>query len=235
MSNDISVYIDEAGTLSKNPKNPPYYIYAGYWCLDEHRTQIESSFGRRLVSFFPSCKNKEKKASTMKHRKKMLLMKDIVKNNSKIFHSIFVVEYLKILENPLKDKVSIQLHKHYLLRRFIEKSVREYKSIYGNTLNAITINIDDQSKTKIENLNYKAFPDYLEDYFKDRLHRQSFCKTDANIIVKYRDSNKYRAIQICDILANSKYEHYVHKRNEINKALKNIVLNTDIVKLPNIF
>ena len=216
MSNDISVYIDEAGTLSKNPKNPPYYIYAGYWCLDEHRTQIESSFGRRLVSFFPSCKNKEKKASTMKHRKKMLLMKDIVKNNSKIFHPIFVVEYLKILENPLKDKVSIQLHKHYLLRRFIEKSVREYKSIYGNTLNAITINIDDQSKTKIENLNYKAFP-------------------DANIIVKYRDSNKYRAIQICDILANSKYEHYVHKRNEINKALKNIVLNTDIVKLPSIF
>ena len=165
----------------------------------------------------------------------MLLMKDIVKNNSKIFHPIFVVEYLKILENPLKDKVSIQLHKHYLLRRFIEKSVREYKSIYGNTLNAITINIDDQSKTKIENLNYKAFPDYLEDYFKDRLHRQSFCKTDANIIVKYRDSNKYRAIQICDILANSKYEHYVHKRNEINKALKNIVLNTDIVKLPSIF
>lgn len=232
MSNDISIYIDEAGTLSKNAKNPHYYIYAGYWCLNEHITQIESTFSRKLINFFPSCKKGEKKASTMKNRKKMLLMRDIVENNSKVFHPVFIVENLKNVDNPLNSKGKIQLHKHYLLRRFIEKAVREYKSMYNEALYTVTICIDDQSKTKIENLNYESFPDYLIDYFRGRLKRPSYCKTEANIYVEYKDSNKYRSIQICDILANCKYNHYVHGRKEIDKAFQNIVQKKDIIKLP---
>lgn len=66
-------------------------------------------------------------------------------------------------------------------------------------------------------------PHYLIDYFRGRLKRPSYCKTEANIYVEYKDSNKYRSIQICDILANCKYNHYVHGRKEIDKAFQNIV------------
>lgn len=217
MENDIYINIDESGTLSKNIKNPQCYLYAGYWCLKQHSTSIESGFGRELMRFFPSCANSEKKASSMKNRKKMLLLKGIKKREKERFHPVFVVEDLTRLNKGLTDSEEIQLHKNYLLRRFVEKCLENYRRIYPNKAKRVILNIDDQSKTQLQVMD--PFPEYINKVFKNyyRNNKSSFT-SDADFLVKYRDSNKYRCIQICDILANCKYNHYVHKRKDIEKV-----------------
>lgn len=214
---NMCIWLDEAGTLSKNPKNPPFFIYAGFWCLQKHKEKIISPFSRQLINMFPSCKYGEKKASSMKNRKKQILIKKIEENNHDIFHPIFVVEQLNKLHVPLQDKEDIQSHKNYLMRRFVEICMRQHRKIYNEDPYNVFINIDDQSRTQ---LHYNdAFPTYINKIFKNQYSNHCYFISNSNFEVSFKDSNKYRGIQICDILANCKYNYYIHDRLDLHKAL----------------
>lgn len=228
MVRKLCIYIDESGTLSKNPKNPPYYVYAGYWCTSSHCTAIESSFAKHLNSFFPSTKQGEKKASSIKNRKKRYLLKGIMERNGDSFHPIFIVEGIKGLEKPLDSKENVQYHKNYLLRRFVETCVQQYRRIYNTKVSEVIVNIDDQSRTEL--MASDSFPTYLNKYFAGRYMTQNYTESDAIFNVNFRDSNKYRSIQICDILANCKYNHYIHGRDDLFFAISES--SAQYLKLP---
>lgn len=228
MDNDICIWIDESGTLSKNPKNPQYYIYAGYWCLGKDENKITSDFGQELINFFPGCKNKEKKASSMKNRKKGYLIKYLFSHNPHSFHPVFIVENLMDVKQPLTDNREIQFHKNYLLRRFVELCINRYRIIYAEEASNVYVNIDDQSRTQL--LGADPFPIYINRYFKGAYRCNTFLKSNASFKAEFRDSCKYRGIQICDVLANCKYNHYVHDRMELHKVLPHTIAS--IEKLP---
>lgn len=211
MENKIYIWIDESGTLSKNPKNPNKFIYAGYWCLEKDLHKIESGFSKHLCSFFPSCRGNEKKASCMSNRKKKLLVKGLLERNPTTFHPQFVTVNLDDVTSRLDRPYYIQLQKNYLLRRFVEKCVKNYRSIYDVPVKNVSINIDDQTITNISPYGSDNFPKYLQKYFNGSYNSGNFMSSDAKFETSYKDSKKYRSIQICDILANSKYCHYIHK------------------------
>lgn len=215
--NDLYIWIDESGTLSKNLKNPQNYIYAGYWCLEKDRSAIESTFSRHLINMFPSCKSGEKKASAMKERKKRLLIQYVVDEQRAKFHPVFIREDLTKLDNDLSTKETIQLHKNYLLRRFVEESIRDYRQVVGmlTKTKKVVVNIDDQSTTDLQR--YDAFPVYLNKYFKRKYYSGSWLQSQAVFDVRFQDSNSKRGIQLCDVLANCKYNHYTHGRNSLHQ------------------
>jgi len=215
--NDLYIWIDESGTLSKNPKNPQTYVYAGYWCLEKDINAIESTFSRHLIHMFPSCQNGEKKASQMKERKKRLLIQYVVSEQNKKFHPVFIPEDLTKLDNGLSTKQGIQLHKNYLLRRFVEESIRDYRQAIGifNKAKNVVVNIDDQSRTELKG--FDPFPLYLSKYFRQAYYSGSWLQSEAKFDVRFQDSNSNRSIQLCDVLANCKYNHYTHGRTELHQ------------------
>lgn len=227
--NDLYIWIDESGTLSKNPKNPQTYVYAGYWCLEKDRNAIESTFASFLVKMFPGTHNDEKKASSMKNRKKKLLVKKVVDQYPTEFHPVFLREDLKKVEKPLLNKEDIQLHKNYLLRRFVERCVEDCRSVHSTMQRAtdVYVNIDDQSRTALQG--FDPFPQYLNNYFQQR-YVHNFLQSDANYKVRYMNSSKYRGIQLADVLANCKYNHYIHGRNELHEILPEF--GVPVIKLP---
>lgn len=227
--NDLYIWIDESGTLSKNRKNPQTYVYAGYWCLEKDRNAIESTFASLLVRMFPGARNNEKKASNMKYRKKKILIQNVVAKHPNEFHPVFLREDLEQINRPLLDKRDIQLHKNYLLRRFVERCVRDFRNVHSTTqpATAVYVNIDDQSKTTLQG--FDPFPQYLNKYFKQQ-YSYNFLQSDANFEVKYMNSAKYRGIQLADVLANCKYNHYIHGRNELHQVLPKF--GVPVVKLP---
>ncbi|MEN2326135.1 DUF3800 domain-containing protein [Lacticaseibacillus paracasei] len=213
----LSIYIDESGTLCKSDASPDYFVYGGFWCTSDQSENISANFGRELIRLFPSCKNGEKKASTMKHRKERILLSEIVSDSEGSFHPVFVSEYLKSLEKPLSTKEEKQLHKNYLLRRFVEKCIVDFRQC-GYTSETINVYIDDQPKTKI--ISYDDFPNYLSNHLHAQYYSPSYITSNAKISVKFMDSNFDRRIQLCDVLANAKWNHYIHGHNDVEKGLE---------------
>lgn len=164
----------------------------------------------------------------MKNRKKMLLIKGIKSRNDRIFHPTFIVENLIETSANIDDKVSKQLHKNYLIRRFVEECIRDFRRIYKTKVSKVIINIDDQSQTQLQR--FDSFPKYINNYFRSNYATVTYLHSDAVFDTNYKDSAVSRGIQICDILANCKYNHYLHQRNDLERVYPDDDVN--IIQLP---
>lgn len=153
----------------------------------------------------------------MKHRKEQILLSKIVSDSKGSFHPVFVSEYLKSLERPLDTKLDKQLHKNYLIRRFVELCIVNFRQ-YGYTSKSINVYIDDQPITKM--VSYDDFPKYLQNHLCGNYYSPSYITSTAKVSVKFMDSNSDRRIQLCDVLANAKWNHYTHGRNDVVKGLE---------------
>lgn len=201
----LHIFIDDSGQL--NPKYPfsNFFVYAGFWCFEEDVKSI-STF-HKVLSRQIFHDTHEVKASKMSKKIKKQFIKRLLNKFYGSFHPLFESVYVPQLTIDFGDKKAVQLHKNYLIRRLVEKAIKEKRQYSPKIMvEKVVVSIDNQSQTTIGNY------DSLERYINKKMHNEYFSSTytisGAKFSAAFQDSKASRCIQICDILANSKYEYH---------------------------
>lgn len=130
------------------------------------------------------------------------------------------------------SKQSVQLHKNYLLRRFVETAIQDKRNKCADRFDFVNVCIDDQSKTRLPN--YDSLERYLN---KSAKHQYSWNKyptqSKAKFTVSYEDSKYDNGIQLADVLANAKGRYYngTQQNSNVKNKFKLLGINAPL-KLP---
>lgn len=223
------IYIDDSGQLHPNYPHSCIFVYGGFWTTKKADDDINKYFGVLKSQFFHT--HREIKASSMSESTKTKIIKRLKNKFKNEFNPIFVSVDVKSLTIDFNSKQTVQLHKNYLIRRYVEHAIKNKRKILDNTSSSVNIHIDDQSKTKIEN--YDSLERYINKNMKGG-YNNTWMHSDALFSVKYEDSKSSNGIQIADVLANSKMDYHMGKFVKTN--LKTVMKNKHIpvpLKLPN--
>ncbi|MFT8498324.1 DUF3800 domain-containing protein [Leuconostoc pseudomesenteroides] len=225
---DIIIYIDDSGQLHPNYPHSSVFVYGGYWTTKESDSEINKYFGKLKRQIFKS--NKEVKSSNMSESIKIRIIKRLKNKFKDSFNPIFVSVDVKALTIDFKSKQTVQLHKNYLIRRFVETAIAHKRKVMQDESLSVHVHIDDQSKTKIEN--YDSLDRYISKMMTGR-YGYRWMLSNAQFTVKYEDSKSSNGVQIADVLANSKMDYHIGKFKKYN--LKTVMKNKNVpvpLKLP---
>lgn len=222
----IIIYIDDSGQLHPNYPHSDVFVYGGYWTTEEANDEIIKYYGVLKRQIFHT--NHEIKASNMSESVKTQIIKRLKNKFKDEFNPIFVSVDVKSLTIDFSSKQNVQLHKNYLIRRYIEFAVKHKRSILGNNSPTVDVHIDDQSKTKLEN--YDSIERYINKCMQGKYYsdKHIWMNSTANFTVKYEDSKMSNGIQIADVLANSKMDYHIGKFHNVN--LKTVMANKNIIR-----
>lgn len=227
----IIIYIDDSGQLHPNYPFSDVFVYGGYWTDESSDDAIKKYYGILKRQIFHT--NKEVKASKMTESVKVQIIKRLKNKFKNSFNPIFVSVDVKSLTIDFSSKQNVQLHKNYLIRRYVEQAITHKRSIDKQVSSKVDVHIDDQSKTKLEN--YDSIERYIIKCMKGSYHSDThiWMNSTANFSVEYEDSKASNGIQIADVLANSKMDYHIGKFSKFN--LKTVMKQKDIkmpLKLP---
>lgn len=229
---DIIIYIDDSGQLHPNYPHSSVFVYGGYWTTKEADDEIIKHFGKLKRQIFKS--GREIKASSMTENIKINIIRRLKNKFKNSFNPIFVSVDVKSLTIDFTSKQTVQLHKNYLIRRFVETAIKNKRYIIKDDSSVnVNIHIDDQSKTSIGN--FDSLDRYITKMMRGNYRNVNvWLHSNANFTVKYEDSKASNGIQIADILANSKMDYHIgkFKRNNLKTFMKNKEICSPL-KLPN--
>lgn len=201
----MKIYIDDTGQLHPNYPHGDIFIYAGFWTTDEQDDAINKQYGILRQQFFKT--KSEVKGSSMKEKARIKIIRRLKNKFPDGFHPIFVAVKVKDLDIDFSDKQAVQLHKNYLLRRFVEEAIKDKRLKLGMKLKKVQIFIDDQSKTRLPN--FDSLEKYINNSAKGNRYFNPYTQQSAaEFSVFYEDSKYNNGIQIADILANTKGHYY---------------------------
>ncbi|MCO7150482.1 DUF3800 domain-containing protein [Vagococcus lutrae] len=228
---NLSIYIDDSGQLHPKYKSD-YFIYGGYYCLTEDVASITNTYGRLMKNIYRT--RNEVKTDKMKDKHKRKVLRRLLRDHENQIHPIFVATYVPKVTIDFSDKESVQLHKNYILRRLVEDVINDVTKT-GVSLNKVSVYIDNQSQTNVRNRD--SLENYIKKYFSKRgsYLLKSFTTTDASITVEFLDSKTFRAMQIADFFANTKYCRYEHKCEEYKNIYDEFSINPLCRKHPQYF
>lgn len=215
---DLQIFIDDSGQLNPNYKFGSIFTYSGFWCLSDDLARIESFYGVLKKQIFHT--KKEIKASSMKNRVEKQIIRRIISKFPNKFHPIFeCVDVTKLDQVDFDSKQAVQIHKNYCVRRLIEVAIRQKRRLYKDfDVDTVQIFIDNQSQTILTN--YDSLERYINKSLSNYYFRESSVTSDKKCTVTYKDSKTSNAIQICDVLANSKFRNQNKKFNDFSAMLK---------------
>lgn len=201
----MRIYIDDSGQLHPHYIHGDIFVYCGYWTTDDRDSDIKHKYGVLRRQIYHT-KN-EVKASSMTEKTKLKILKKIKKEFGNYFNPIFVTTKVSDLTIDFSSKSAVQLHKNYLLRRFVEEAIKDKRNKLGMQFKNIEVFIDDQSKTRLPN--YDSLERYINKCAKQMYFWNPYTKKSAaKFKVKYEDSKVNNGIQIADIIANTKGSYY---------------------------
>ncbi|TGE66733.1 DUF3800 domain-containing protein [Weissella confusa] len=216
MGETMAIYIDDTGQLHPNYPKGPVFLYAGFWTSFEKMNEIKNFYGVLRYQIFHT--RDEVKGSTMNEKTKLNIIRRIKNKFPDDFHPIFVAVNVPDLSIDFGSKRAVQLHKNYLLRRFVETAIQDKRNKCADRFDFVNVYIDDQSKTRLPN--YDSLESYLN---KSAKHQYSWNKypaqSKAKFTVSYEDSQYDNGIQLADVLANAKGRYY--NGNQQNSNVKN--------------
>ncbi|MFB8606246.1 DUF3800 domain-containing protein [Enterococcus casseliflavus] len=203
---NISIYIDDSGQLHTNYKSD-YFVYGGFWCETNKTNSIAGTYSKNMKIIYRT--KGEVKTDRMSDKHKRKILRRILKNHSEEVHPIFVATYIPYITIDFSKKEAVQLHKNYILRRLIEDVISSIAAT-GEKLEHVNIFIDNQSQTQVANRD--NLEKYIKNYFSGNgsYLLKSFTTTDASISVSFLESKTYKAMQLADFFANTKYCRYQH-------------------------
>lgn len=234
---EIYIYMDDSGQLTKNNPDQSLFVYGGVYFLSK---QEADDFSRQYRSIVNSIKSKyckdfsndnninkyfcithnsnncdykcpELKSSKLKSQDRRHLLNFIQKYNT----SVVVVNNAKLKDYIFENKASVGRFKDYAIKRevknIIEKLISENK-INPNESVKIFLNLDQQ--TTISNGYYD-----LEHTIKEELQYGIFNQnygimyqpilSDVSIKIKYKDSYYTYNIQAADLLVGEiRHKYY---------------------------
>lgn len=229
MMANLSIFIDDSGQL--HPKYPfsNFFVYAGFWAFSGDVEAIEKKFKMIHRQIFHS--QKETKASEMSKQIKKQISRRLLNAFPNEFNPIFESVYVPLLDQvDFDNKQAVQLHKNYLILRLVEKAIREKRLKYPDQeINEVDVFVDNQSQTTLRNF------DSIERYLNHRMHDEykysSFVVSAKPFKATFKDSANTPAIQICDVLANSKYEYHNRRFTKFRELMQEKGVNPPL-KLP---
>lgn len=230
MGETMAIYIDDTGQLHPNYKKGSVFLYAGFWTPYEKMAEIKRFYGVLRRQIFRT--SREVKGSQMDEKIKLQIIRRIKNKFPDNFHPIFVAVKVPILTIDFSSKQSVQLHKNYLLRRFVETAIQDKRAKCGDRFDHVHVYIDDQSKTRLHNRD--SLERYLNKSAKHMYFWNKYQKTSAaKFTVSYEDSQYDNGIQLADVLANTKGHYYngTVKSTLVQDRFKSIGIDAPL-KLP---
>ena len=201
-----TIFIDESGNLGKSGN---YMIFA--LCIMDKKNQRK--WKNIAKKYLKKHSLSEIKASNLKYKQKIFLVKKINKNlKLKLYLGIIKknTPFYKnkwIVKNPNKKELVV----NYLLGRVLKQVLDKDKMIFVDK--KIEIVMDER------NIAIKGNKS-LEDY----LNTELLNITDYVISLEYTDSRNHYCVQLSDLIANIVWANKEHKKNKfLNNLIKKFV------------
>lgn len=212
---EISIFIDDSGQLHENYYSK-YFIYGGFWCKTDDVPSISRTYALEMKKIYHTLK--EVKSSSMKHKHKRKVLRKLINTHPNSFNPSFVATDVSKLTLEFSNKQAVQLHKNYILRRFIEDVINDLKLRKIEDIDKIHVYIDNQNQTTL--IGRDPFPVYLNKKFKAGNYlTQAYTESDIIFEVDFMESSAYRPIQIADLLANCKFNRYENICDDLQLVL----------------
>lgn len=201
----LHIFIDDSGQLNPNYPHSDFFVYGGYWTLSSNLNQVERYYRVLHRQIFGT--NLEIKASDMSIGIKKQITNRMLKKFPEDFNPVFESIYVPQMTIDFESKQAVQLHKNYLIRRLVEKVILEKRKYFPKILvDEVVIIIDNQSQTKLNS--YDSLERYLNKSMHNQYFTESYVKSSVPYKARFKDSKISPSIQLCDILANSKYGYH---------------------------
>ncbi|MDR0899371.1 MAG: DUF3800 domain-containing protein [Lactobacillaceae bacterium] len=204
-SHRVTIYLDDAGVLSKN--HPiPYFVYGGFAFLDEERDDARRQY-RKVVDILreKSGRTDELKAANTTNNSKRKLLNSVKKH-----HSISVkVDTPVLYDSILANKKSIHRYKDYVIKILVKKIMLKFfaeQLISRDDEIFIDLFIDQQPTSTN---GYYGLRDSIFEEFKNGIinwdygfSRPPLVNGELKVSVTFFDSEYNYLGQAADILAN---------------------------------
>ena len=227
---DISVFIDESGSITKTKVSQnQYFVIALLFTRDSMK--IKRQFRKGIASLLKKPKFKhlmerdsEIKGSEVSENRKKAIYDRIIRNCGEDFElGIIVMNNDHTTDDFIKNHARTF---NYVLQLYLDHCFR-HKSKFAKNVHAMNLMIDEQN---IATDTRYTLDDYLEQQFT------VYHPLCDHFNVEYVDSKQHSMIQLIDFIANTFYRN-LEKHDEISKEtvemLMEYVIGGDIFLFPN--
>lgn len=198
------LFLDDSGQLHKNYPLGRHFVYGGLLISEKNYHRINQNY-KNLVKKVKREKHikGELKTSRMDVNTRRRLLKRISQYSCvQVFVTVDVSRLVRINFDNKKDVVR---YKNHIIRRLIEKLIKENK--ISRECELIEVNIDNQN---IAHSSIDSLEDHLFNYFNEEnyyyIHKQyDTTSFNADFTVNYKDSEWNYMIQAADLLANTEF------------------------------
>ena len=218
--NDITVFVDESGTIGKGIiKEDDFFIITLLFVKDEDVNHIKKVFKKERLKIVNKKEvlkqqlknNKEVKGSELSETEKRKIYEKIIEKCGDKFELAVIVMNNK--KATVKFRSNSSRAFNYLIKIFLEKHFKKRSKF--KKVNQVSFIIDERNVATESKYT-------LQEYLNTELNlMETFSEKD--ITVHYYDSKKYLLLQLADFISNTFYR-YKQKNNTESKDNVEILL-----------